>query len=76
MFTPAGGTTYALTIAPVPTGGTVTGNGLTCGAGGAACAVTLASGTPAALTAAPASGLYVHELGRVVQRDQYDDQRV
>ena len=56
-FTPTGGgTTYALTIAPVPTGGTVTGNGLTCGAGGAACAVTLASGTTATLTAAPASG--------------------
>ena len=35
--------TYSLTIAPVPTGGTVTGNGLTCGAGGAACAVTLAA---------------------------------
>ena len=55
-FTPAGGTTYALTIAPAPTGGTVTGNGLTCGAGGATCAVTLASGTTAALTAAPAAG--------------------
>ena len=36
--------TYSLTIAPVPTGGTVTGSGLTCGAGGAACAVTLAAG--------------------------------
>ena len=35
--------TYSLTIAPVPTGGTVTGSGLTCGTGGAACAVTLAA---------------------------------
>ena len=38
-FTPVGGTTYPLTIAPTPTGGTVTGNGLACGAGGATCAV-------------------------------------
>ena len=53
---PPPGGTYALTIAPAPTGGTVTGNGLTCGAGGATCAVTLASGTTAALTAAPAAG--------------------
>jgi uncharacterized repeat protein (TIGR02543 family) len=57
-FTPAGGggAAYPLTISPAPTGGTVTGNGLTCGAGGAACAVTLSSGTVASLTAAPASG--------------------
>ena len=37
-FSSSGGTTYSLTIAPAPTGGTVTGSGLTCGAGGAACA--------------------------------------
>ena len=55
-FTPVGGTTYALTIAPAPTGGTVTGNGLTCGAGGATCAVTFGSSTTATLTATPATG--------------------
>jgi uncharacterized repeat protein (TIGR03803 family) len=52
-----GGTpAYSLTITPAPAGGTVTGNGLTCGAGGAACAVTFASATTATLTATPASG--------------------
>ena len=55
-FTPAGGTTYSLTIAPAPTGGTVTGNGLTCGAGGAACQVTFGSATLATLTAAAGTG--------------------
>ena len=55
-FTPVGGTTYSLTIAPAPTGGTVTGNGLTCGAGGATCAVTFGGSTTATLTAAAATG--------------------
>ena len=57
-FTPTGGGTpsYALTIAPAPTGGSVSGGGLACGNGGAACSVTVTSGTTVALTAAPASG--------------------
>ena len=55
-FTPLGGTTYSLTIAPVPTGGTVTGNGLTCGTGGATCAVTFGSSTTATLTATATTG--------------------
>ena len=55
VFTPVAAV-YTLTIAPVPAGGTVTGNGLTCGTGGAACAVTFGSATTAALTAAPDAG--------------------
>jgi len=47
---------YSLTIAPVPTGGTVTGHGLTCGTGGSTCAVTFGSATSATLTAAAAAG--------------------
>ncbi len=45
-----------LTIAPVPTGGTVTGGGLTCGTGGTTCQVTLAEPASITLTAAPDSG--------------------
>jgi hypothetical protein len=56
IFTPAGGTTFQLTIAPAPTGGTVTGNGLTCGPGGTTCSVAFGSGTTATLTATPTSG--------------------
>ena len=55
VFTPVAAV-YTLTIAPVPAGGTVTGHGLTCGTGGAACAVTFGSATTAALTAAPEAG--------------------
>ena len=58
-FTPTGGGgggTFQLTISPVPTGGTVTGNGLNCGAGGSACSVTLGTSTIASLTATPATG--------------------
>ncbi len=47
---------YRLTMTPPPTGGTVTGNGLACGTGGAACAVTFGSATTAALTATPDTG--------------------
>ena len=48
--------TYQLTIAPVPTGGTVTGGGLTCGTGGSTCQTTYVSPTQVTLTAAPATG--------------------
>jgi hypothetical protein len=47
---------YALTIAPLPAGGTVTGGGLTCGTGGATCAVTFGSSTTASLTATADTG--------------------
>ena len=57
LFTPAGGSaTYQLTIAPAPAGGTVTGNGLTCGTSGSTCAMAFGSATTASLTAAPAPG--------------------
>jgi len=55
-FTSSSTPTYRLTISPIPTGGTVTGNGLTCGADGTACQVTFGSATTATLTATPASG--------------------
>ena len=55
VFTPVAAV-YTLTIAPVPTGGTVTGHGLTCGTGGSTCAVTFGSATSATLTAAAAAG--------------------
>ena len=55
VFTPVA-VTYSLTITPVPTGGTVTGNGLACGTGGAVCEVTFGSATTASLTAAPDTG--------------------
>ena len=55
VFTPVAAV-YTLTIAPVPAGGTVTGGGLTCGAGGSTCAVTFGSATTATLTAAAAAG--------------------
>ena len=74
-FTASGGTTYALTIAPAPTGGTVTGSGLTCGTGGAACAVTFAQRDAGDTDGGAGERVYVHELGRGVQRDQYDDER-
>ena len=54
-FTPVGGTTYQLTVSPAPTGGTVTGGGLTCGTSGTTCQVTFGSATPVTLTATPAS---------------------
>ena len=47
---------YRLTIAPVPAGGTVTGLGLACGTGGAACSVTFGSETTVSLTAAADAG--------------------
>jgi len=47
---------YALTVAPVPANGTVTGGGLTCGTGGTTCAVTVSSGMSVTLTAAADSG--------------------
>ena len=53
VFTPVGGVTYRLVITPVPAGGTVTSDGLTCGTGGAACAVTFGGATTATLTATP-----------------------
>jgi uncharacterized repeat protein (TIGR02543 family) len=54
-FNPVG-TVYQLTVAPQPTGGTVSGGGITCGTGGAACSVTFGSSTPVTLTATPATG--------------------
>ena len=48
--------THTLTIAPVPTGGTVTGAGVSCGSGGSTCAVTFGSVTTASLTATADSG--------------------
>jgi uncharacterized repeat protein (TIGR02543 family) len=59
VFTPAGGggtPTYTLTVAPSPTGGSVSGGGLACGDGGATCSVAVASGSTVTLTATPASG--------------------
>ena len=55
-FTPVGGTTYQLNVSPAPTGGTVSGGGITCGTGGAACQVTFGTSTSVTLTATPASG--------------------
>jgi len=55
-FETSGGGSYSLTIAPAPTGGSVSGSGLACGAGGSACAVTFGSATPATLTATAAAG--------------------
>jgi len=43
-------------VSPTPTGGTVTGGGLTCGTGGATCQATFGSSTSVTLTATPASG--------------------
>jgi M6 family metalloprotease-like protein len=48
---------YALTVSPVPTGGAVSGPGITCGAGTINdCAESLASGSIVVLTASPAAG--------------------
>ncbi|HSP91554.1 MAG TPA: InlB B-repeat-containing protein, partial [Vicinamibacterales bacterium] len=50
------GTTFQLNVSPAPTGGTVTGGGITCGTGGSTCQVTYGSATSVTLTAAAASG--------------------
>ena len=50
------GTTFQLNVSPAPTGGTVTGGGITCGTGGSTCQVTYGSATSVVLSAAPASG--------------------
>jgi uncharacterized repeat protein (TIGR02543 family) len=55
-FNPVGGTTYQLTISPVPAGGTVSGGGITCGTGGSTCQQTYGAATSVTLTATPASG--------------------
>ena len=47
---------YSLTVAPVPTNGTVTGPGINCGID---CGEPFASGTPVTLTAGPAAGYQV-----------------
>jgi len=48
---------YMLTVSPVPTQGTITGLGISCGTGiPAACTESLASGTSVVLTASPAPG--------------------
>ena len=59
VFTRTGGpvpVTYRLTINPIPTGGTVRWDGLTCGSGGTACQVTYAAPTSAMLSAVPDAG--------------------
>ncbi|HSP90686.1 MAG TPA: hypothetical protein VLN08_07265, partial [Vicinamibacterales bacterium] len=57
LFTPTGGTPdYQLTISPAPSGGSVSGAGLACGAGGATCQVAFGAATTANLTATPSSG--------------------
>jgi len=43
---PVDGPPYTLTISPIPSGGKIAGAGINCGAGGAACSVTM----PAAMT--------------------------
>ena len=48
--------TYQLTVAPVPTGGTVSGGGITCGTGGSTCQASYGSSTSVNLTATPDSG--------------------
>ena len=55
-FTPTASTTYQLAVAPVPANGTVTGGGLTCGAGGTTCVASFSSGTSVTLTAAATTG--------------------
>ncbi|HNV02457.1 MAG TPA: hypothetical protein PKH99_04005, partial [Vicinamibacterales bacterium] len=52
----AAGPPYTMTIGPVPTGGTVTGAGLNCGAGGSACSVTMPASMTLGLQATPAAG--------------------
>jgi len=57
IFTPEGGSAaYQLTITPAPSGGTVTGAGLNCGAGGSVCVIAFGGATTASLTATPAAG--------------------
>ena len=53
-FTPV--QTYRLIVSPVPTGGTVSGGGISCGTGGSSCQVTYGTSTSVTLTATPASG--------------------
>jgi len=60
-FTPSGGVPvngppYTLTIAPAPTGGTVTGAGINCGAGGTKCSVTMPAPMTLGMTATAADG--------------------
>jgi len=50
------GPPYTMTISPTPTGGTVTGAGLKCGAGGTQCSVTMPAAMTLGLEATPASG--------------------
>jgi hypothetical protein len=50
------GPPYTMTISPVPTGGTVTGAGLGCGTGGAACAYTAPASMAYGMLATPAAG--------------------
>ena len=49
-------TRYTLSIDPVPSNGTVTGNGLNCGSGGSVCSVSLTENTGVSLSATPDSG--------------------
>jgi uncharacterized repeat protein (TIGR02543 family) len=50
------GPPYSMTISPVPTGGTVAGAGLSCGASGAVCSYTAPASMPYGMLATPASG--------------------
>ena len=74
-FTSSGGTTYSLAISPAPAGGTVSGNGLTCGAGGAACSVDVREFDNGDADGDAGQRLHVHELGRRVQRHERHDER-
>ena len=76
IFTPTGGggtPTYSLTIAPAPTGGSVSGNGLACGNGGTTCQVSFGSATTATLTATPASGYVFTSWGGSCTGTSADD---
>jgi len=52
----ATGAPYTMTISPAPSGGTVTGAGLNCGAGGGSCSVTMPAAMTLGLQATPAAG--------------------
>ena len=75
-FTPtSGGGSYSLTIAPAPTGGSVSGNGLACGNGGTTCAGLVRERDAGDADGNGGFGLRVYELGRGVQRDDCGDDR-
>jgi hypothetical protein len=50
------GTSYALTVSPKPTGGTITGTGINCGVNGSDCTESFPNGTTVTLQASAAPG--------------------